>query len=185
MGRNQEALAAAHHAVELDPLSAWYISEEGRVLYRARRYEDAIARYQRALELDQAYLPVLWRIMEAYEQLGNYDEALVWAQQYQQATGDQSLVPVLRARMNARMGKRREAMEDLRKFEKNDNGGNEHLLAGVFAALGDHDRAMAELEKLVWNHATMPFVFVDPQLDPLRSDSRFQQLLRRVGLPSS
>lgn len=181
-GRNQEALAAAHHAVELDPLSPWYISEEGRILYRARRYPDAIARYQHALELDPGYLPVLWRMSEAYEQLGKYDEALVWARKYQQATGDQRLVFALRARMNARMGKRREAMGDLGRLEKNNEAGNEYLLAGVFAALGDRDRALAELEKLVRNRSAMPFALVDPQLDSLRSDPRFSELLHRVHL---
>jgi tetratricopeptide (TPR) repeat protein len=182
MGRNQEAIVAMHRAVDLDPLSPWYISEEGRVLYRARRYEDAIARYQRALELDPGYLPVLWRMSEAYEQLGKYDEALVWAQKYQQATGQQRLVLVLQARMNARMGKRHQAMEDLRRYEKSDEGGNEYLRASVYAALGDHDRAMAELEELVRNRSAMPFLLVDPQLDPLRSDPRFNELLHRILL---
>ena len=182
MGRNQEAIVAMHRAVELDPLSPWYISEEGRVLYRARRYEDAIARYQRALELDPGYLPVLWRMSEAYEQLGKYHEALVWAQKYQQATGQQRLVLVLQARMNARMGKRHQAMEDLRRYENSDEGGNEYLRASVYAALGDRDRAMAELEEMVRNRSAMPFLLVDPQLDPLRSDPRFNELLHRIHL---
>jgi len=181
MGRNREAIAAAHHAVELDPLSAWYISEEGRILYRARRYQDAISRYQRALELDPDYLPVSWRMAEAYEQLGKYDEALVWARKYQQVTAVHPFL-LLRARMNARMGKRREALEDLRSYETSSEGGNEDLLASVYAALGDHDRAIAELEKLVRDRSQLPFVFVDPQLDPLRSDPRFNELLHRVHL---
>jgi TolB-like protein/Tfp pilus assembly protein PilF len=184
MGRHQEALAAAHRAVELDPLSAWYISEEGRILYRLHRYEDAIAQYQRALELDPGYLPVLWRITEAYEQLGKYDEALVWSHKYQQATGDPRLDLVLRARMYAHTGKRRDAMEALKKFQKSDMRGNEHLLAGIYCALGDHDRAIAELERGVETRSFLPFALADPQLDPLRSDPRFQQLLRRAGLPS-
>ena len=184
MSRHDEAIAAAHHAVELDPLSALYISDEGRIFYRARRYKDAIARYKRALELDPGYIPVFWRIAEAYEQLGNFDEALVWAQKHQQATGDQRLLLALRARMNAHMGKRSEAMKDLRTFEKNDKGGSESLLAAVCATLGDYDQAIAQLEKGVQTHSFLPFVLVDPQLDRLRSDPRFKQLLKRVNLPS-
>ena len=49
---------------------------------------------------------------------------------------------------------------------------------------GDRDRAIAELEKGVQTRSLMPFVFADPQLDSLRSDPRFQQLLRRAKLPS-
>ncbi len=185
MGRQQEALWAVHRAVELDPLSAWNISEEGRILYRARRYEDAIARYQRALELDPGYVPAMSRIAQAYEQLGKYDEARTWAQKYQQTSGDPRLRLQLMARIYARMGKRREALEALKSFEKNGTGrGDEYVLASIYSALGDHDRAIAELEKLVQTRSVMPFVFVGPELDPLRPDPRFQQLLRRAGLPS-
>jgi len=183
MGRHQEALAAVRRAVELDPLSAWNISEEGRILYRARRYADAIARYQRALELDPGYLPALSRIAEVYAQLGKYDEALAWAQKYQQTSGDPRLSLRLMASIYARTGKRHEAAEALRTIEKNGDV-DEYGLAVIYSALGDHDRAIAELEKLVQKRSAMPFVFVGPELDSLRSDPRFQQLLRHVNLPS-
>jgi tetratricopeptide (TPR) repeat protein len=182
MGRDQEALAAVHRAVELDPLSAWYISENGRILYRARRYEDAISQYQRALELDPGYLPALSRITEAYEQLGRYDEALVWSHKYQDATGDPRLGLMVRARMYAHVGKRREAVEILRRFEQSDVPGNEHLLASIYSALGDYDQAIAELRRGVQAHSFLPFVLADPKLDPLRSDPRFKDLLHRVHL---
>jgi tetratricopeptide (TPR) repeat protein len=74
MGRQQEALAAVHHSVELDPLSPLNVSDEGRILYRARQYENAVARYKHALELDPGYTSVFWRMAEAYEQLGKYEE---------------------------------------------------------------------------------------------------------------
>src|SRR6266478_3682184 len=108
MGRHQEALAAAHRAVELDPLSAPNICDEGRILYRARQYESAVARYQRALELDPGYLPALGRIADAYEQLGNYDEALTYVKKFQQAVSDRSVGLLPLARIYASMGKRRE-----------------------------------------------------------------------------
>jgi TolB-like protein/DNA-binding winged helix-turn-helix (wHTH) protein/Tfp pilus assembly protein PilF len=185
MRRHQEALAAAHRAVELDPLSAPNICDEGRILYRARQYQNAVARYQRALELDPGYLPALARIADAYEQLGNYDEALIYVEKFQQAVSDRSVGLRPLARIYASMGKRREASAALRTIEKNDTlGGNEYGLAVIYSALGDRDRAIAELEKGVQARSLMPFVFVDPQLDSLRSDPRFQQLLRRANLPS-
>ena len=183
MGRHQEALAAAHRAVELDPLSAQNICDEGRILYRARQYEKGVARYQRALELEPGYLPALSRIPEAYEQLGNYGEALAYLKKWQQAAGDRRIGLWPLAEIYARMGKRREAVDVLRTIEKEGIPANDYWLAGIYSALGDRDRAIAALERGVQTHSFLPFVFVDPQLDPLRSDPRFQQLLRRVGLP--
>jgi TolB-like protein/tetratricopeptide (TPR) repeat protein len=185
MGRHQEALASAHHGAELDPLSATSVSDEGRILYRARQYENAIARYQRALELDPGYLPALGRIAEAYEQLGNYEEALAYVEKLQQTATDRRLGLRPMARIYARMGRRREALEVLRTIEKEGTpGGDDYALAVIYCALGDRDHAFAALERGVHTRSMLPFVFVDPQLDPLRSDPRFQQLLRRAGLPS-
>jgi hypothetical protein len=53
---------------------------------------------------------------------------------------------------------------------------------GTYAVLGDSDRALTILQKAVNDRSVLPFVFVDPMLDPLRSDPRFQELLHRVGL---
>jgi TolB-like protein/DNA-binding winged helix-turn-helix (wHTH) protein/Tfp pilus assembly protein PilF len=185
MGRHQEALAAIHRSVELDPLSAPNICDEGRILYRARQYENAVARYQRALELDPGYVPALSRIADAYEQLGKYDEAIAYADKFQKAVNDRNVGLLLLARIYATMGKRPEAVAALRTIEKNGTlGVDPHGLALVYSALGDRDRAIAVLEKGAQMHSVMPFVFEDPQLDPLRSDPRFQQLLRRAGLPS-
>jgi tetratricopeptide (TPR) repeat protein len=184
MRRHTEALAAVHRAVELDPLSAPNLSDEGRILYRARQYENAVARYQRALELDPGYLPALGRIAEAYEQLGKFDQALAYVERLQQTAGDRRLGLRPLARIYARMGKQREALEILRIIEKNGApGGDEFALAAIYSALGDRDHAIAALEKGVQARSFLPFVFVDPQLDPLRSDPRYSDLLRRMGLP--
>lgn len=185
MGRHQEALAAVHRAVELDPLSPLYLSDEGRILYRERDYRKSIAQYERALELDPGYLPALSRISEAYEQLGNYREALARAQKYQQVSGNARVALGLKARIYGRTGKRRQAEETLRALKKNGlQGRDEYFYASIYAAMGDRDRAFAELERMVESRSAMSFVLADPQLDPLRSDPRFQQILRRANLPS-
>jgi TolB-like protein/Tfp pilus assembly protein PilF len=184
MGRQQEALAAAHRAVELDPLSASNITDEGRILYRARQYEGAIARYQRALELDPGYVPALSRMAEAYEEWGKYDQALAALQRFQQAAADRRDIRRPLGRLYARTGRRREALEIIRTIEADPNtSGSAFALAVIYSALGDRDRAIAALEKGVQTRSLLPFVFTDPQLDRLRSDPRFQQMLRRAGLP--
>jgi hypothetical protein len=66
-------------------------------------------------------------------------------------------------------------VEVLRSIEKNGTpGSDEFALAAIYSALGDRDHAIAALEKGVQMRSLLPFVFVDPQLDPLRSDPRFQ-----------
>ena len=182
MGRHSEALASVHRAVELDPLSAPNICDEGRILYRTRQFENAVARYQRALELDPTYRPALGRIEDAYEQLGKYEEALAYVRKLQETMNDPSAGLPRLATIYARMGKRREAMEILKKVEQEAPNDNQSL-AVIYAALGDRDHALAALDRGVQTRSVMPFVFVDPQLDPLRSDPRFAELVRKVGLP--
>jgi hypothetical protein len=83
------------------------------------------------------------------------------------------------------MGRRREAMEIVRTIERDGAfGGDDFALATIYSALGDRDHAIAALERGVQRRSLLAFVFTDPQFDPLRSDPRFQQLLRRAGLPS-
>jgi TolB-like protein/DNA-binding winged helix-turn-helix (wHTH) protein/Tfp pilus assembly protein PilF len=185
MGRNPEALAAAHRAVELDPLSAPNICDEGRILYRARQFDNAVERYQRALELDPSYVPALWRMADAYEQLTRFEVGLSYARKAQEITGSRiaGLRPL--ARIYASMGKRREALEAAKAIEEDGTlGGKEYALTVVYSALGDRDRAIKQLEKGVRMRSLPPFVFVEPQLDGIRSDPRFQQLRHRAGLPS-
>ena len=141
--------------------------------------------YQRALELGPSHLPAMSRIADAYEQLGKYDEARAWAQKYQQTSGDPRLGLQLMVRIYIRMGKRHEALEALRSFERiGPTAGDEFALTPICSALGDRDRAFALLERAVQRRSVFPFEFVGPELDSLRSDPRFQQLLRRANLPS-
>ena len=74
--RLHEAIASAHRAVELDPLSANFVDSEGRILYRAHQYVKAIECYRRALELDPTFRPSFARLAEAYEMTGDFEQAL-------------------------------------------------------------------------------------------------------------
>jgi TolB-like protein/DNA-binding winged helix-turn-helix (wHTH) protein/Tfp pilus assembly protein PilF len=185
MGRQQEALAAAHHAVELDPLSPWYVSEEGRVLFRAREYETAVVRYQRALELDPGYIPALTRMTDVYIAMGKYDDALACIQKLRRTTGDSSAGSLQLLELYAHIGKRREAFAGLTGMQKDGSLDHETLgVADIYSTLGDHDRAITVLKHGLETRSTLAFIFVDPRLDALRSDVRFQQLLRRARIPS-
>lgn len=183
MGRQKEALAAAHHAVELDPLSPAYLSDEGRILFRARQYESAVARYRRALELDPGYIPALTRMADAYTIMGKYDDALACIQKLHRVTGDSRTGSLTLLELYAHTGKQHEALAGLTAM-RNDDPLDSLGVASVYGALGDRDRAIDVLEKALDTRSIFAFTFVDPRLDPLRSNARFQQLLRRAHLPS-
>jgi TolB-like protein/DNA-binding winged helix-turn-helix (wHTH) protein/Tfp pilus assembly protein PilF len=185
MGRQEEALAAVRRAVELDPLSPWYLSEEGRVLFRARQYESAVTCYQRALELDPQYVPALTRMTDTYTIMGKYDDALAYIQKLREVTGDSKAGSLQLLELYAHTGKRREALAGLTKMQNDGPLDHSSLgVASVYAVMGEPDQAIALLEKSFESRSTLAFVFVDPRLDPLRSNPRFQQLLRRARVPS-
>src|SRR5262249_37383659 len=106
-------------------------------------------------------------------------------QRFQHAVGERSAGSLQSVLVHAHMGKRREALEALGEFEKGGKAaGHEFELAAIYSALGQRDRAMAELVSLVATRSCLSFVFVDSRLDSWRSAPRFQQLMRRVGLLS-
>jgi adenylate cyclase len=181
VGRHEEAIAEAHRAVELDPLAPSCLSDEGRILYRARQYDKAIVDFKRALEIDPAFIPALSRIIDVYDQEGQFDEALHYTKLFQeQVSNRRATLPYL-ALIYAHMGKRREAIQVLKELEAaRDAQSSDSSMIKIYAALGDRDRAITLLNTAVENKAILPFVFVDPPMDPLRSDPRFIELRHRL-----
>ena len=103
----------------------------------------------------------------------------------QQVLGGKEISPSWRAEIYAHMGKKRAAKEILQASQKNGALAGDKLgLAVIYSTLGDRDRAIGALKEGVETRSMMPFVLVDPRLDPLRSDPRFQQLLRLANLRS-
>lgn len=183
MGRHDEAIAEAHRAVELDPLAPSCLSDEGRILYRARQFDKAIVDFKRALEIDPAFVPALSRIIDVYDEKGEFDEALHYAKQLQQQATDRRLPLRYFALIYAHTGRRREATEILRELEAAQDPPESGLgMIETYAALGDRDQALKFLEGAVKDRSILPFVFVDPHMDPLRSDPRFIDLQHRAGL---
>ncbi|HEX2165792.1 MAG TPA: tetratricopeptide repeat protein [Longimicrobiales bacterium] len=187
MGRFDEAVGHMEKAMQLDPLSVIVIANAalGWVLYYARDYERAIEQCTRALELDPDFaLAWLWRAM-AHEQLGEMDLALRDFEQAVRLSGGSTLHSALHARALAFSGRRADALALLRQLEARE--GTDYLppyeMAKVHDALGDRRVALRSLER-AYDHRShsIAFLAVDPQLERLRSDPRFQELLRRAGL---
>ena len=182
LGRLDEALSHMEAAERLDPLSPAIQSDLGRVLYRARKYQDAIQHLNRALELEPAMAwLVQHRLAEVYEQMGHYDDALVALQRAGESGRSHQ---ALRASILARMGRRHEAkrlIEDLAAYSPESRP---YEVAAAYAALADNDSAFKFLFGRIDRHEPGPiFAAVDPPLDSLHSDPRWPELVRRLSTP--
>jgi TolB-like protein/DNA-binding winged helix-turn-helix (wHTH) protein/lipopolysaccharide biosynthesis regulator YciM len=167
---------------ERDPLSSTVQSFFGRVLYRARRYDEAIIHLNRAVELDpQSPAGAYGRLADVYQAVGNYDEALTLLEKAASVEGRprNANETVAAARTYALMGKRKEAIGML----KGSRGSNPHLLAMAYTALGDHDEAFRLLFRVIEDPSFNVYIKTDPAFDPLHSDARWQEVLRRMNHP--
>jgi serine/threonine protein kinase/tetratricopeptide (TPR) repeat protein len=183
MGRNAEAIDEIKKARHLDPLSPRINSNVGLMFYYARDYDQALMELRKTIELD----PVgsRWFLGWVYVQKRMYDEAIsVSLERSRLLDGKGTSLPDL-AHAYAVAGKRAQARQTLEKI--NDQLTRTHVppdaIALIHVALGEKERAFALLEEAFTQHNVLFYwLKADPRFDPLRSDPRFQHLLRRLGL---
>jgi serine/threonine protein kinase/Flp pilus assembly protein TadD len=185
MGRYAEALAEIRQAQELDPLSLIISSIVGWVLYFDRKNDQAIAEFRKTLELDPNFWVAHWTLGRAYEQKAMFTEAIAEIQKAIDFSGSSPLSLAALGHTYAVSGRRAEAERVLNQLK--DSSKQTYIspygIAAIHAGLGEKDQAFLWLEKayeersgwLIWLRA-------EPGSDPLRSDPRFQDLLRRIGL---
>ena len=182
VGRHEEAVSEMQRARECDPLSLIVNANVGEVRYFARQYDGAIEELRRALELDPNFAEAHQSFGWAYEQKGMYPEAV---REYQ-ALADPQRRRLSVGRAFAKSGKRNEARaildEIVREAERRYVPA--YFVATTYLALGEKDKTFAWLEK-AWEERDirLAWVKVDPAFDPVRSDRRFQDLLRRMNFP--
>jgi TolB-like protein/Tfp pilus assembly protein PilF len=181
-GRSAEAIAQMEAAVQLDPLAPGIQSDFGRVLYRARQYDRAIVRLNRAIELEPEMGWLVYRrLAQVYAEMGQLDRALRALDQAQlpEAATERDRAQAVRARILALMGRRDDAR---RLLERLDSGDPDASTAAAFAALGDNDKAFATL----FDSSERPgahFGAVEPALTSLHSDPRWPEYMARVNRP--
>jgi serine/threonine protein kinase/tetratricopeptide (TPR) repeat protein len=185
-GRRDEALAEVTRARDLDPRSAIISAAIANIHFYARRYDEAIAETRHALELDPGIVGIYTIQRWAYEQKGSKDDALAAFERERAFAGDTPTTLLKHAHVLAAVGRSDEAravLNDLLKRRERGEWVTPHEIGVVYALLGDRDEAFAWLARAAREHAIgVAFVKVDPQLDPLRDDPRFAELLRSAGL---
>ena len=187
MGRPDESLAERNKALELDPLSLTINFELGLAFYYARDYDQAIQQFQKTLELDANFPLVHAHLPAAYEQKGMYAEAIAGFQKGITLRGgtEWSFSMSGLGHVYGVSGKKAEARAVLDELKQRSR--QEYVpadsIALVYEGLGEKDQAFIWLEKAYEEHAfKMAWLKVEPQWDSLRSDPRFADLVRRMGL---
>jgi len=183
LGRSDEAIAEMRKAENLDPLSLIINADLAELLVLAHSYDESIHQSRKTIEMDPNFALAHNQLAQAYLQKHMYDEAVAELQKAVQLSESSPTCIANLARAYVVSGKRSEALELLNELKKRSNPdySNASEIAMVYASLGDTDQAMNWLEK-GYEERFNPGVLLRPGFDPLRSDSRFQNLVHRIGL---
>jgi tetratricopeptide (TPR) repeat protein len=182
--RHDEALTEVRRARELDPLSLLINANVGYTLYFARRYDEAFEPLRKTLELDPNY-PTAYSMLGAnYAAKGIYREAVAAFQETIRLGGGNTGVQAYLGAALARSGEPEKARAILKQLNNSEEYVSPVELSVLYNALGEREQAFALLEKAYAERdLQLQFLRVETTFDELRSDARFQDLLRRVGLP--
>jgi adenylate cyclase len=183
LGRHQECVKEITQSRGLDPLSSITNAEVVRELYYGRQYEEAVEEGRKAELVDPEFPRTHFWLGRVYTQLGKNSEALAEAER---AGLPDSIVRVTEmAYASARAGKTVQARALVRDLQERSKRGYvpAYDLAVIHLALGENETALQWLQKAYDEHDwALVVLAVEPRLDPLRSDPRFQVLMRKVGL---
>ncbi len=184
LGRYDEAIAEMRKAENLDPLSLIINADLAELLVLAHSYDESIRQSRKTIEMDPNFALAHNQLAQAYLQKHMNHEAVAELEKAAQLSGRSPTVIANLARAYAGSGKRNEAVKLLNDLKKRSSPGYSRAseIAVIYASLGDSDQAMSWLEKS-YEERFNPGVLLRPGFDPLRSDPRFQNLVRRIGLP--
>ena len=184
LGKYDEAIAEMRKAENLDPLSLIINADLGELLLIAHFEDKSIQQSRKTIEMDPNFALANNQLGQAYLQKQMYEPAITELEKAVQLSGGSPTCIANLARAYAASGRRSEAeklLTDL-KSRSTPNASLSSEIAMIYAALGDKNQAMSWLGK-GYEERFNPGVLLRPGFDPLRSDSRFQDLERRIGLP--
>lgn len=185
MGRFDEAAAEIQRAVELDPLSPIIGNTVAMVSYFSRRYDQAIEQLHRVLDRDPNFVISHLLLAESYIGKGSLDEAIAEMQKARALDPGNRHIAAWAAYAYAVSGRRADAQKILDELEATSGGRYTSAtdIARVYAGLGENEAAFGWLQKALEEHDNwLTLLKVDPKFDKMRSDPRFSDLLRRIGL---
>ena len=191
LGRHDEAIGEMKKAIELDPFSSPVQSFLGRTYLWARRYDDALAQGQKCNQMFPEFAVNHERLAHLYTYTGKFQEAIAEDTKARLLAGEDSESVSKKEnslRQALKSGGPHGYWQQLLEFAQTADNPPEaytssYGLAIVYTRLGEKEKAIQSLEKAYEERVlAMTEIGVEPALDPLRSDPRFQSLLRRVHL---
>lgn len=185
LGRIEESIAASNRARELDPFSLSISAQRGFLLENARRYDEAIEQLRRVTEMDPNHYQAYWILGHTYAAHGRFEDAVNASLKAVDLSGRNPGALGMLGLAYGRAGRKAEAKKILNELlELNKTRYvTPAALVNVYIGLDDKDQAFFWLDKAVQEKSNyVAYLKVFPIADPLRSDPRFADLLRRVGL---
>ncbi|HLM24382.1 MAG TPA: winged helix-turn-helix domain-containing protein [Pyrinomonadaceae bacterium] len=186
VGRVDESIAASNRARELDPFSLSVSAQRGFLLENARRYTEAIEQLRGVIAMDPNHYQAYWILGHTYAANQQFDEAVAAAEkavELSERTPGALGILGLAYGLAGRKADANKVLNELLKLNES-RYVTPAALVNVYIGLGDKDQAFAWLEKAYEERSNyVAYLKVFPIVDPLRSDPRFADLVRRVGLP--
>jgi TolB-like protein/Tfp pilus assembly protein PilF len=185
-GRTEEGLTLARRGRQLDPLSPGTTLQVGWLLYHARRYDDAIRELRIALRADPDNAYALWYLGFALLEVSEHHEAIRTIERVARIWDRNPAALGILVRAYGRAGRHADARRILGELTERARVTYvpPAVLVNAYLGIGDIDRGMASLERAYQEQSNiMRLVKTHPLFDPIRTDARFIDLSRRVGLP--
>lgn len=187
-GRFDESIAEARRAREVDPLNPFNSYILAWCLYQARRYEEGIAQAEALLESEPRYGSARFVMSWMQRRIGEHDEAMANAKRAIKTLGEIPMILSSLGAAYAEAGQTEDARRILALLQEQSASRfvSPYHRALVHLQLGERQAALDLLEQsIVINDPWLVWLAVEPQLDPLRRDPRFIELLKRTGNPAA
>jgi len=184
IGRLEEGIIALRRAESLDPLSLIISADIADALCVANLYDESVQQSKKTLEMDPNFAAAHYQLGQALVQKHVYDDAIAEFRRAIELSGHSGAFDSNLAYVYALSGRMEEAakMADDLEARHDQNSTTAANVALIYVGLGDQDRAMICLNK-AYEARFNPSILLRPAFDNLRSDARFQKLVRRIGLP--
>jgi tetratricopeptide (TPR) repeat protein len=184
--RLEEAIAEGKRSLELEPLDLNHGANLSGLYFYAGRYDEALEHARQVNGLDANFIVGRWALSQAYIQKGMYAEAIELNEKALQTEPTNQVYLRFAGIAYAKAGRRQDAEKIIDRFREiaRSQYVMSYHLALIYSALGDKEKALTELETaLSERDYLLPRIQVEPFLDPLRDDPRFQELIARLRFP--